>query len=121
MSISKVQALAVPLPPLSEQEEVVREVARRLSVIREVEAEVEANLKRAARLRQSILKRTFEGRLVPQDPSDEPASELLERIRAERERSSAKKPQRKKPGGKDAGRRYVATSRVLGGDQPGLF
>jgi type I restriction enzyme S subunit len=50
----------------------------------EMEATVEANLKRAERLRQAILKRAFEGRLVPQDPNDEPAGVLLERIRAER-------------------------------------
>ena len=45
---------------------------------------MDANLKRSARLRQGILKRAFEGRLVPQDPTDEPAEKLLERIRRER-------------------------------------
>ena len=45
---------------------------------------IDRELARAARLRQSILKRAFEGRLVPQDPADEPATRLLERIRAER-------------------------------------
>lgn len=97
LSITKVQALPVPLPPLAEQEEIVAEVERRLSVIEEVEAGVEADLKRAARLRQSILKRAFAGKLVPQDPSDEPASVLLERIRKERERAAARKPKRGKP------------------------
>src|SRR5204863_9901608 len=81
---SKLQALPVPLPPLTEQHRIVAEVERRLSVVDEMEAVIAANLKRAERLRQTILKRAFEGKLVPQDPNDEPASVLLERIRAER-------------------------------------
>jgi type I restriction enzyme S subunit len=81
----RVKAISVPLPPLAEQERIVTETERRFSVIDELEMQVEANLKRAERLRQAILKRAFEGKLVPQDPADEPASVLLERIRAERE------------------------------------
>ncbi|HBY94007.1 MAG TPA: hypothetical protein DEP84_08595, partial [Chloroflexi bacterium] len=84
LSQEKIRAAPIALPPLSEQHRIIAEVERRLSVVAEVEATVEANLKRAERLRQSILKRAFEGRLVPQDPNDEPAGELLSRVRAER-------------------------------------
>ncbi len=80
----QVASIVVPLPPLAEQQRIVAEVERRLSIIEELETLVAANLKRAERLRQSILKRAFEGKIVPQDPNDEPASVLLERIRAER-------------------------------------
>ena len=80
---TKLAAMPIPLPPLAEQHRIVAEVERRLSVIQQTEAAVEANLKRADRLRQSILKQAFSGKLVPQDPDDEPASVLLERIRAE--------------------------------------
>ena len=99
----------IPLPPLSEQRRIMAEVERRLSVIRQAEAAVEASLQRAERLRQSILKRAFSGQLVPQDPDDEPASALLERIRAQREAERAaaaatkKRPaqrRRSKPKGK---------------------
>jgi type I restriction enzyme, S subunit len=82
--------LDVPLPPLTEQLRIVAEVDRRLSVIEELEALVRTNLVRAERLRQSILKRALEGKLVQQDPNDEPASVLLERIRAERKAKSEK-------------------------------
>jgi type I restriction enzyme S subunit len=81
---ARVRTIVVPLSPLAEQKRIVTEVERRLSVIDELEMQVEVNLKRAERLRQAILKRAFEGKLVPQDPSDEPASVLLERIRAVR-------------------------------------
>ena len=74
------------------------EVERRLSVIQQAEAAVEASLQRAERLRQSILKQAFSGQLVPQDPDDEPASALLERIRAQREaEQKAASATRKRP------------------------
>lgn len=89
MFTSQLAAFCLPLPPLAEQQRIVAEVERRLSVIDEIGAVVEANLKRADRLRQSILKRAFEGKLVPQDPSDEPASLLLQRIKAAKSGSTA--------------------------------
>lgn len=84
VNIGDVRPTPVPVPPLPEQHRIVAEVERRLSVVDELEATVEKNLARCARLRQSILKMAFEGRLVPQDPNDEPASVLLDRIRRER-------------------------------------
>jgi len=85
LSVSKVNAISFPLPPIDEQRHIVDEVERLLSVINEMQEFFAVSLKRAERLRQSILKDAFAGRLVPQDPDDEPASVLLERIRAERE------------------------------------
>ena len=64
---TKLQDLVLPLPPLAEQERIVGEVERRLSVIEELDAAVTANLKRAERLRQSILHRAFTGALVGAD------------------------------------------------------
>ncbi|MGE3109331.1 MAG: restriction endonuclease subunit S [Phycisphaerales bacterium] len=81
---TRFRSLMVPLPPLPVQSAIVEAVTERLSQIDALEAEVGRGLARASRLRQSILKTAFEGRLVPQDPADEPTSVLLERIRNDR-------------------------------------
>ncbi len=88
INLETLNTVAVALPPIVEQEQIVAEVERRLSVADDAAARVVAGLRRAARLRQSILKRAFAGDLVPQDPTDEAASALLERIAAERERTA---------------------------------
>jgi type I restriction enzyme, S subunit len=84
LSVSKVGRLPIPLAPLDEQIRIVTELERRLSQLAATEIAGEHNFVRTDRLRQSMLKCAFEGKLVPQDPNDEPASVLLERIRAER-------------------------------------
>jgi type I restriction enzyme S subunit len=84
ISGTDIREMPIPLPPTDEQRIIVVEVEERLSIIDAAEAQIETNLQRAARLRQSILKRAFAGKLVPQDPADEPASVLLERIRHQR-------------------------------------
>lgn len=76
--------LEVPVPPEDEQDRIIAEVERQMSFVEACERAVDVGLARAAALRRSVLKAAFEGRLVAQDPSDEPASVLLERIRADR-------------------------------------
>ena len=108
VNLKLIHGMMIPLPPLAEQRRIVAEVERRLSIIQQSEATVKASLKRAERLRQSILKQAFSGQLVPQDPDDEPASALLERIRSEREAAQA--AVKAKPKRKRAGRRKAKTT-----------
>ena len=92
-----IRAIRVPLPPSAEQHRIVAEVERRLSIAEQAEATIEAALTRAERLRQAILKRAFEGKLVPQNPADEPAMVLLERIHRQREAEVREAPRREQP------------------------
>ena len=84
MFTSQLEEFVLPLPPIEEQSAIVLETGRLLSICDAVEVQMNRDGYRSARLRQAILKRAFEGKLVPQDPKDEPAGELLARIRAER-------------------------------------
>ena len=84
LNLTTLKSFPIPVPPEQERLRIVEEVDRQLSVIGASERAVDAGLARSAALRRSVLKAAFDGRLVPQDPSDEPASVLLERIREER-------------------------------------
>jgi type I restriction enzyme S subunit len=84
LGASRFSQLEFPLPPVSEQAQIVIEVERCLSEALQTEQIIEMSLKRAQRLRQSVLKQAFGGKLVQQDPNDEPANVLLERIRLAR-------------------------------------
>ena len=86
------RALAVPLPPLEEQWAIVDLAEDQMSVIEHLGDDLESKLKGVQALRQAILRHAFAGKLVPQDPNDEPASELLKRIAAERETRARESP-----------------------------
>lgn len=75
-----------PLPPISEQKEIVRRVEALFKFADQIEKRYQTAKAHVDKLTQSILAKAFRGELVPQDPNDEPAAKLLERIRAEREK-----------------------------------
>lgn len=93
ISLTAISGLPIPLPPASEQVEIVKRISAKLRDVDGVRKWCQTELKRSASLRQSILKDAFAGRLVPQDPSDEPASALLARIKAAKD--APKTPRRK--------------------------
>ena len=76
--------LEIPLPPLAEQHRIVAKLDTLSTQLNTAVDTLKAELIRAEDLRQSILKYAFSGKLVPQDPNDEPASILLEKIREEK-------------------------------------
>ena len=83
---------SVPLPPAAEQTRILAAVEQVDSIARASEAMTTGAVRRSTRLRQSILKWAFDGKLVDQDPNDEPADALLARIRAEKTAAESKHP-----------------------------
>ena len=79
---TRVSEISFPLSSIAEQRNLIDLIDAKLSVVDQLEQTISTALQQAEALRQSILKKAFAGQLVPQDPSDEPASVLLSRIRA---------------------------------------
>ncbi len=97
LNLQIIKALLVPLPPLAEQHQVLTHLDTALSACKAQESAVTHALKQAAAQRRNLLRAAFTGELVPQDPADEPASVLLERIRAARAAQGVvKKPRGRK-------------------------
>jgi type I restriction enzyme S subunit len=90
LNLGEIKAIVLPIPPLSEQDQIVDSVEDQLSIIEHLSVDFALKLTNAKALRQSILRHAFTGQLVPQDPDDEPASELLKRIVVERVAQSTK-------------------------------
>jgi len=80
----EIRAFNISLPPISEQVEIVKRIEQQFTAIEKLETEIEDQLQKSEALRQSILEKAFSGQLVDQNPADEPASLLLERIRSEK-------------------------------------
>ncbi|WP_031386800.1 restriction endonuclease subunit S [Desulfonatronum thiodismutans] len=95
LNLANIRDVRLMLPSIREQWEIVSRLQDELDRIQVIEDFCKSELTRSAALRQSILKDAFAGRLVPQDPSDEPASELLARIRAERAAGPAKRTRKR--------------------------
>lgn len=108
INIEDLKNLPLPLPSLPEQAEIVRRVEALFTIADRLEARCQAALTAFDRLTPALLAKAFRGELVPQDPNDEPASVLLERIQAQR----ASAPGKVKRG------RPAKTSPETGGEQP---
>lgn len=94
LSAGKFASLLIPLPPVEEQAAVVEVLESALASLKDQETAIARSLNQSAAQRKNFLKAAFSGELVPQDPNDEPASVLLERIRAERVKQVTIKPKK---------------------------
>jgi type I restriction enzyme S subunit len=89
ISLSQCRDAIMPVPPIEEQTEIVRLVDQYFAFADTIEKQVQKAQQRVDKLTQSILAKAFRGELVPQDPTDEPADELLKRIAAARAEAEA--------------------------------
>jgi type I restriction enzyme S subunit len=98
INLNILRNVVIPLAPLLEQRKIIEEIEHKFSVADEIEKVAEQSLRQSERLHQSILKRAFEGKLVPQDSVDEPTDRILERIREERGKHELETKSDKKSG-----------------------
>jgi restriction endonuclease S subunit len=96
ISLKDVSDFPIPFPPKQEQEEIVRRVEGLFNIAKKIEERHEKAKSHVEKLTQSILSKAFRGDLVPQDPNDEPALELLKRIKEERAKTDPVLKTRKK-------------------------
>lgn len=94
INMTMLRMFPVPLGPADEQREVLNQLELQIQQIERQEQAVEVGLKQSAAQRKNLLKAAFSGQLVSQDQNDEPASVLLERIRADRIAAAARKHSR---------------------------
>lgn len=92
INLEILESVAIPIPPTEEQKQIFSKAWEIMSSMDAVEADLDKHFESSSHLRQSILKSAFSGTLVPQDPNDEPASELLKRIAAEKSKPPAAPP-----------------------------
>ena len=85
LSVNVINAILLPIPPLAEQKRIVAQIENLLKCVDEIDRESETLEKSITLAKQKILDLAIRGKLVPQDPADEPASELLKKIKAEKE------------------------------------
>jgi len=98
----RIKSIILPVCTEVEQAEIVRILDARLEAAEALESKIDVAFTYADTLRQSILKKAFSGQLVAQDPNNEPASVLLDRIRAEREKAVQNNHSKKTKKGKTA-------------------
>lgn len=89
LNLEQLRTIPIPIPPLEEQQEIVRRVEQLFTFAEKLEARYTKAKAMLDKLPQSILAKAFRGELVAQDPNDEPASVLLERIKKEKEKLAA--------------------------------
>lgn len=96
LTLNQIRSIPIPICSLEEQKHIVSELESQYTVLEHIRVAIEDKINQIQRLRQSVLNKAFEGRLVPQNPNDEPAFELLKRIKEERIEYTQSKPKYKK-------------------------